>query len=357
MLPLPLRPVVSIFEIVVYSILAFSITLLATKPFVQFLHRYQLGKQLRLTAVDGKSASVFLEHHAHKAGTPTMGGLLICFSVVITIILSRFLSYTGIIEHSLLQRGQVYLPLGTLLTFALIGGIDDYINIRGMGKNKGLTATTKTMLLLLGTSIPLYWFMARLGFSSVYIPFGEAIGIIGNQLQLGWLYAPFFYFVVIGTTNAVNVTDGLDGLAAGLLIIAFGAFGIIAYISDLFILTAFCGVVTGALAGFLWHNIPPALFFMGDVGSLALGGTLAIMAFMIDRALLLPLIGIIFVLEMSSVIIQLSSKKIRQKKIFLSAPIHHHFQAKGWPEASVTMRFWILGGLFAFLGILVGIYG
>ncbi len=357
MLPLPFRPVVSIFEIVLYSIIAFVITIITTKPFVQFLHHYKLGKQLRKNAVDGKSANVFLEHHAHKAGTPTMGGLLICFSIVMTIILSRVLSYSGVIDHSLLQRGQVYLPLATLLTFAFIGGIDDYINIRGIGKNKGLTATTKTILLLLGTSIPLYWFMSRLGFSSVYIPFGESIGIFGNQLQLGWLYAPFFYLVVLGTTNAVNVTDGLDGLAAGLLIIAFGAFGIIAYISDLFILTAFCGVVTGALAGFLWNNIPPALFFMGDTGSLALGGTLAIMAFMIDRALLLPLIGSVFVLEMLSVIVQLTSKKMRGKKIFLSAPIHHHFQAKGWPEASVTMRFWIIGSLFAFFGILLGIYG
>jgi phospho-N-acetylmuramoyl-pentapeptide-transferase len=199
--------------------------------------------------------------------------------------------------------------------------------------------------------------MARLGFSSIYIPFGNTFGLIGNELYVGWLFIPIFYFIVLGTTNAVNITDGLDGLAAGLLIIAFGAFGVIAYISDLFILTGFCGVVVGALTGFLWNNIPPARFFMGDIGSLALGGTLAIMAFMIDRVLILPLIGFIFMIEMLSVIIQLWSKKFRKKKVFLSAPIHHHFQALGWPEASVTMRFWIIGAFIAFAGILVGVYG
>ena len=164
-------------------------------------------------------------------------------------------------------------------------------------------------------------------------------------------------FIVIGTANAVNVTDGLDGLAGGLLVIAFGSFAVVAFLQGLTVLSGFCGVVVGALAAFLWYNIPPASFFMGDTGALALGGTLAVMAFMTDTVLLLPLIGFVFLVEMLSVIVQLTSKRLRGKKIFLAAPVHHHFEASGWGESKVTMRLWIIGSFAAFLGVLVGIYG
>jgi len=165
-------------------------------------------------------------------------------------------------------------------------------------------------------------------------------------------------FVLIGTANAVNVTDGLDGLAAGLLIIAFVSFGILAYIEQLYVLAGFCGIVVAAIAAFLWNNVPPALFFMGDTGSLALGGALAVIAMMINQVLVLPLIGAIFVIEALSVIIQLTSKKFRNgKKVFLSAPIHHHFEALEWGESKVTMRFWIVGAFCAFLGVIVGVVG
>jgi phospho-N-acetylmuramoyl-pentapeptide-transferase len=155
----------------------------------------------------------------------------------------------------------------------------------------------------------------------------------------------------------VNVTDGLDGLASGLLIISFGAFGVMAYLSGLYVLAAFCGVVAGAMAAFLWHNVPPAIFFMGDTGALAFGGTLAIMAFMVNEVLVLPLIGFVFVLEMLSVIIQLTSKRFFKRKVFKSAPLHHHLEALNWGESKVTMRLWIIGVFAAFLGVLIGIYG
>jgi phospho-N-acetylmuramoyl-pentapeptide-transferase len=172
------------------------------------------------------------------------------------------------------------------------------------------------------------------------------------------MYIPFVIFVLIGTANAVNVTDGLDGLAGGLLIAAFGSFGVIAYVSGLYVLAGFCGVVAGAIAAFLWHNVPPAMFFMGDTGSLALGGTLAVMAFMTQQVLVLPLIGFVFVIEMLSVIIQLTSKRLRNgKKVFKSAPFHHHLEALEWGESKVTMRLWIVGAFAALLGVLVGIYG
>jgi len=333
------------------------LALLLTKPFVWFLHRYKLGKKLRVQAVDGGNASVFLTYHQSKAGTPTMGGILIWGAVAFTVAISRFLSYQGIVSHSLLQRGQVYIPLAVLVSLGLLGALDDYLNIRGLGKNKGLDALPKLLLLLIVSGAAACWFYFRLKYQSIHIPFGQSLGFLDGSLELGIFYIPIFMFVVLGTANAVNVTDGLDGLAGGLLIIAFSAFGGLAYGSELYVLAAFCGAIVGALAAFLWHNIPPAIFFMGDTGSLALGGTLAIMAFMMNQVLVLPLIGFVFVIEMLSVIIQLISKKYFKRKVFKSAPFHHHLEALNWGESKVTMRLWIIGMFSAFLGVLVGIYG
>ncbi len=357
MLPLPVRPEISLTEILAYSFLAFALALLFTPGFVRILHRFKLGKKLRIQAVDGASASVFLTYHQAKAGTPTMGGILIWVSILITVFLSRVFSYQGLVDHSILQRGQVYIPLAMLVGFGILGAVDDYMNISGMGKNRGLNALPKLFMLLLMSGAAACWFYFRLGYETVHIPLAMQLGVTAD-FPLGWLYIPFFMFVVIGTSNAVNVTDGLDGLAGGLLIIAFGAFGLVAYVSGLYVLAAFCGVIAGSIAAFLWHNVPPALFFMGDTGSLALGATLAVMAFMINQVLILPLIGFVFVLEMLSVIIQLTSKRLRNgKKVFKSAPFHHHLEALNWGESKVTMRLWIIGAFFSFLGVLVGIYG
>lgn len=357
MIPLPVRPSISLTEILIYSLLAFLIALLYTRPFVRLLHHFNVGKKLRIEAVDGTPASVFLKYHQTKAGTPTMGGILIWGSIVVTVFLSRIFSAQGLVDHSILQRGQVYLPLAVLIGFGILGAIDDYLNIIGAGKNRGLNAVPKLVMLLLMSAAVAAWFYFRLGYQSIHVPFGAHLGLGSDEVQLGFAYIPFFMFVVIGTANAVNVTDGLDGLAGGLLIIAFGAFGLVAYVTGLYVLAAFCGVVAGSLAAFLWHNVPPAIFFMGDTGALALGGTLAVMAFMINQVLILPLIGFVFVLEMLSVIMQLASKRFFRCKLFRSAPLHHHLEALNWGESKVTMRLWIIGTFFAFLGVLVGIYG
>ena len=280
-----------------------------------------------------------------------MGVFLLWASILFTVFFSRILAYFGFVENSLLQRGQVYLPLFTLVTLGILGGVDDYLNISGFGKKRGLDVLPKVLFLLLLSLIGALWFYVRLEYDSVHIPF------VGDLILGAW-YVPFFMFVLIGTANAVNFTDGLDGLAGGLLIIAFISFGILAYIEGLVVLAGFCGIVVAAIAAFLWNNVPPALFFMGDTGSLALGGTLAVVAMMIDQVLILPLIGAVFVLEMLSVIIQLTSKKLRAgKKVFLSAPIHHHFEALGWGESKVTMRLWIIGAFAAFFGMIMGIMG
>ncbi|MBT3834838.1 phospho-N-acetylmuramoyl-pentapeptide-transferase [Candidatus Peribacteria bacterium] len=348
----PVRPEISLESILVYSVLTFLIGICITPCFVQFLKKNKIGKQLRVEAVDGGEATIFRHFHQKKRGTPTMGGLLIWGSILFTVVFSRILSYIGVVEHSLLQRGQVYIPLFTLVSLGILGAVDDYWSILGFGKKKGgLDVLPKIIFLLLVSGFCGFWFYARLGYDTIHMPF------YGDLYINGW-YIPFFMFVLIGTANAVNITDGLDGLAGGLLVIAFIAFGTLAYLEGLYILAGFCGIIVAAVSAFLWNNVPPALFFMGDTGSLALGGTLAVIAMMIDQVLVLPIIGIIFVVEMFSVIAQLLSKKLRNgKRILKAAPIHHHFEALGWGESKVTMRLWIIGGFCAFLGVIVGVIG
>ncbi len=348
---LPVRPEISGVEILCYGLVAFLFGVLITPAFVTFLRRNKLGKQLRVAAVDGGEVTIFRKYHKEKHGTPTMGGLLIWGSILVTILVSRVLALAGVVDHSLLQRGEVYLPLFMLVSLGLLGGIDDYLNIIGVGAQKGLAWLPKVSTLLGISLIGALWFSLQLGYDSIHIPY------VGD-VHVGLWYIPIFMFVLVGTANAVNVTDGLDGLAGGLLVISYLAFGVLAYLQGFSTLAGFCVVTASAVAAFLWNNVPPALFFMGDTGSLALGGTLAVIALMTNQVLALPFIGFIFVVETASVIIQLTSKKFRGgKKVFLAAPIHHHFEALEWGESKVTMRFWIIGAFMAFLGILVGFFG
>ena len=347
----PVRPDISLPEILGYGFVAFVLGLLLTPTFISFLRRNRLGKQLRVETVDGREASVFRKYHKDKFGTPTMGGLLIWGSILVTVLLSRIFAFAGFVDHSLLQRGQVYLPLFMMVSLGILGAIDDYLNISGAGQRKGLDWLPK-LIFLLGISLfGALWFYFKLGYDEIHIPFA-------GSLAVGWAYIPIFMFIVFAMANGVNFSDGLDGLAGGLLVIAFSSLGVLAYMENLSVLAAFCFVCVGAVAAFLWHNVPPALFFMGDTGSLALGGTLGVIAMMIDRMLVLPFIGFIFMIEVLSVVIQLLSKKYRGgKKVFRAAPIHHHFEALEWGESKVTMRLWIVGGFAAFLGIIIGIFG
>lgn len=334
-----------------YAVFAFIFGLALTPWFVSFLRRNKVGKQLRVEAVDGREATVFRTYHQHKFGTPTMGGLLIWGSILASVLFSRLLSLSAVVEHSLLQRGQVYVPLFVMVSLGLLGAFDDYLNMIGAGKKKGLDWLPKLVTLLLISGAAAAWFYFKLGYDQIDVPFYGA-------MTVGIWYVPLFMFIIVGTANAVNITDGLDGLAGGLLTIAFGAFGVIAYIKGLDVLAAFCFVCVGSIAAFLWHNVPPALFFMGDTGSLALGGALGAIAMLTDTMLILPLVGFVFVIEMLSVIIQLTSKKFRGgKKVFRAAPIHHHFEALEWGESKVTMRLWIIGTFMAFAGVILSVFG
>jgi len=333
-----------------WSALTFILTLLLTPIYLAAAKKFKLGKQIRDNAMSGEKASIFSEMHAKKNGTPTMGGIIMWGSVFLIILFSRFLALMGLIEHSLLQRGLVYLPLFTLVAVGLLGAVDDWFNIKGIGAHKGIKARPKILFLLFFAIVGAWWFYYKLGFSHIHIP---RIG----DFEIGLWYIPLFVLVIVATANAVNITDGLDGLAGGLLILAFAAFGVIAFVKGQLMLAVFCGLMIGSLMAFLWNNVPPALYYMGDTGSLAFGSTLGVIAMMTDSMIVLVIVGAVFVIETLSVIIQLTSKKFLKKKVFLVAPLHHHYEKKGWGEAKITMRFWIVGAMCGIIGLIVGLLG
>ncbi len=330
------------------STLAFLIAVLLTPWFTRQLIKFRIGKKIREEALSGEKSSLFSALHAKKSGTPTMGGLLIWGTIIIVVLISFLMQKMGYLKYSLFNRNETWIPLFTLITCGILGAVDDYINVKG--KSKGLSAKLKLFWLIIFSLLGAWWFYSKLGFDTINIPLPGF-----NNLEVGIWYIPIFIFVIIATANAVNFTDGLDGLASGLLILAFGGFGIIAYMEGLLILAALCGVICGAVMAFLWFNIPPARFYMGDTGSLALGATLGVIAMLTDQTLILPIIGFMFVIEALSVIIQLTSKKFFKRKVFKIAPIHHHFEQCGWPEYTIVMRFWIIGAIMASLGTILGL--
>jgi len=320
--------------------LSFLVAILWTPLFTDFLYKNRLGKRIRQTGFDEKKAPIFYSLHKHKENTPTMGGLLIWITTAVVTLLMN------------LSRPQTWLPLFALVATGIVGAADDIFNIYGIGPNRGgLRFRWKLLLYLLIAIAGAWWFYYKLGWNILSVP-----GI--GQIEIGAWYIPLFILVIVFTTFSANETDGLDGLLAGTMASSFAAFGIIALLQGKTELAAFCGTILGSLMAFLWFNIYPARFFMGDTGAMALGMTLGVLAFLTDTALILPLIALVIYIEGFSAVIQIASKKLRHgKKIFLSAPIHHHFQAIGWPEPKITMRFWIVSAVSAMLGIFVYLIG
>ena len=325
--------------------LGFFLTIVLTPLWMKVLHKYKLGKQLRT-----EGAPIFNQLHKSKEGTPTMGGVLIWATVAILTLLFWFLSKTvdGFWSKvNFFSRTQTWLPFGAMLVAAGFGFLDDLFGVMRIGpKGGGLSMTKRIFLYALVAAGGAWWFYFKLGFSTIGLPF------LGD-LQVGWWYIPFFIFVIVATSFSANETDGLDGLAAGVFLTMFAAYGAIAFDQGRMDLAAFIAVILGSLIAFLWFNIFPAKFFMGDTGSMSLGVVLGIVAMLTNTPLLLIPIGVIFVIESGSVIIQVLSKKFRGKKVFLSAPIHHHFEAKGWPETQVTMRFWMISAIGAIIGLII----
>jgi len=337
----------SVIKVFLLSSLSFVAAVLWTPLLTHFLYEYKLGKQIR----DEGSAPIFAKLHEGKRGTPTMGGILIWATTLAVMLLCHFgaqLTGSSILAGlDFFSREQTLLPVGALLASALVGLVDDYYNVRRIGPHGGgLRMRHRLMLYTAIAAVGAWWFYYKLGWDLLRVPF------VGS-FNIGWWYVPFFILVLVATSFSVNETDGLDGLAGGVLLSSFGAFGAIAFLQGKTDLATFCGVIAGSLLAFLWFNINPARFFMGDTGAMALGITLGVVAMLTNSALLLPVIGLVFVIESVSVIIQVASKRIRHKKVFLSAPIHHHFEAIGWTEPKVVMRFWIIAGVSAVFGLVI----
>jgi phospho-N-acetylmuramoyl-pentapeptide-transferase len=326
---------------------------------IQKLRYFQIGQHIR---EDGPRS------HLKKAGTPTMGGVLIVISIVGSNLLWADLRHI-----------YVWIVLFALASFAIIGFIDDYAKVMNK-RNLGLSPAQKFGLQMLVAAV-VTAVLAVMQFYNAYsttlnVPFVKQFqpdllihALMGNPFTYALAFLPFyvfFVFVVVGSSNAVNITDGLDGLAIGLMVISAGALTLLAYTSgnkDLANylqlarnprtqeLTIFCGSMTGASLGFLWWNSHPADIFMGDVGSLSLGGAMGVVAVLIKQEILLILIGGMFVIELMSVILQVGSYKLRKKRIFKMAPIHHHFEALGWQESKIIARFWIIGLVLALFAL------
>lgn len=344
--PLLIENIIRVFGITAISFgVAFGLTPILTT----FLYKYRLGKNIR-----SSGSPVFSKMHRKKSGTPTMGGMLIWGSVLLVTFILFFLSKSGINVFrnlNFLSRSQTFLPLASLFIAAIIGLIDDLFNIHKIGpKGGGLKMRHRLVLYTLVAIVGAYWFYFKLGWNVIHIP------AYGN-VSLGFWYILLFILVIVATSFSVNEADGLDGLAGGILLICFGAYAVIAFISGKMELAMFCGAIVGGILAFLWFNIYPARFFMGDTGAMSLGVTLGIVAMLTNTALVLPLLAFPLVLESGSVIIQIISKKFFKRKIFLSSPLHHHFEALGWPEPKVTMRFWVIALISAAVGLVVGLIG
>lgn len=329
-------------RILLLGFLGFVLSMLITPIYTSLAYRGKWWKKQRETSVTGEKAKVFQKLHAskHARNIPTMAGLIFVTSVA------------GVTLLTNLSRTQTWLPLAAFVGAGVVGLIDDIINIRGVGKGvAGLPSKMKFWMMTAIATIGGWYFFAKLDVTSVHIP------TVGD-LTIGWLIIPLFVLVVVATANAVNITDGLDGLAGGLAAIAFSTYAVIAFIEQRYGVAGFSLTIVGALLSYTWFNIYPARFFMGDVGSFALGTALGVIAMITDTVLLLPIIGFVFVAETGSVILQIASKKLRNgKKIFKVSPLHHHFEASGWPETKVTMRFWVLGQVSAVIGLIIFVLG
>lgn len=328
-------------HIFLLSVASFILAMMLTPVYTYFAYRYKFWKKQRSVSVDGKKLEVFTKLHEAKfrRNIPTMAGIIGLASILIVTLLLN------------LDRAETWLPLAALVGGGLVGLVDDIINIRGLGGGVAGLRSGLKFLLIVALGLVLGWFFyAKLGVDSFHVPFY-------GELSIGWLIVPLFAFAVVATGNAVNISDGLDGLAGGLLAISFATFGGIALLQNSILLAGFCFTVVGVLLSYLWFNIHPARFFMGDVGSFAYGATLGVVAMLTDSLLLLPVIGLLFVVEAGSSLIQILSKRFFGRKIFISAPIHHHLEAIGWPETKVTMRFWIIGCVMAFVGVMLALAG
>jgi phospho-N-acetylmuramoyl-pentapeptide-transferase len=357
-------PILNIVKVLLPAIIAFVIGIGITPLWTTYLYKNEMWKKKAKTvAVDGYGTPIFNKLHQEKeVKVPRLGGVIIWATSVIVIamfwMLSHMLPGSVFVKLDFLSRDQTWIPLMSLLIGAIIGFFDDILEIRGSLDYKAGGLSLKKRLVLIGIVglLCAFWFYFKLEVSSIGIPFH-------GDFSIGWLFIPLFV-VVLWAIYSGGVIDGLDGLAGGVFATMFSAYAIIAFSQQQINLAAFCAVVVGSILAFLWFNIPPARFYMTETGSMALTLTLTIVAFMTDSLghgyglFVLPIIALPLIVTTASVIIQVLSKKFRHgKKVFLVAPLHHHFEAIGWPAYKITMRYWIISLIAAGLGVIIALIG
>ncbi|MEX0616539.1 MAG: phospho-N-acetylmuramoyl-pentapeptide-transferase [Candidatus Woykebacteria bacterium] len=329
---------------------SFGVTFLAAIPFINLLYRLKFQRQREQQKdIFGVITSIVNRLHGWKVGTPNAGGVLI---IIVSIVLSAvFYKLVPGYDIRTKLHGVNWAAVSLYLTLILFGALGLYDDLRkfyGFGL-EGVWGLRLRYKFILQWAFALFigWILySKLGFSSIHVP------VVDSDLNLGAWYILFSAFVIVATSNAVNITDGLDGLATGLTIITLSAFWVLASFSGQLDTVLFIAVMMGSLLAFLYFNIFPARVWLGDTGALALGAMIAVIALVLNASLVLPFIGLVFLVETLSSLLQWLSKAIRGgKKIFLSAPVHHHFEAKGWDETKVTMRFWLAGAVSAFIGL------
>jgi phospho-N-acetylmuramoyl-pentapeptide-transferase len=315
--------------------LAFIMTAIWGGPLLRILRHFKLGKIIRIEQPEG---------HRVKMGTPTMGGVMFILPVLL---LSGLLNAVALIGVATTGIGRsVLLPMAVMVGFAILGAVDDWEGIHGKRKGDGMRARTKFMVQVVLALITAYVLKYVIDAPDMYLP-----GFF-FEIEIGWIYVPIAAFIIVAESNAVNFTDGLDGLAGLIAATAIAAFGGIALMQEQVYLARFCFILVGALFGFLWFNVHPAQLIMGDTGSMALGSVLAVIALMTGQWVMLLVIGIIPLAEMLSVVIQIAYfRSTGGRRFFKMTPIHHHFELLGWSETQVVQRFWLIGLMAALIGI------
>ncbi len=349
--------ILNVLKVFGLSALAFFFALGWTPLLAHFLFKYRMWrKAARTRAPDGAGTPIFASlHKEREVSIPRMGGLLIWLTTLFVIFgfwAAAKLTASPLLDKiNFLSRNQTWLPLFTIVSASLLGFLDDLLQVFGKGGYiaGGLKFRVRLAVVFLIALAGAYWFYVRLGQSAVYVPGA-------GDLAIGLWFIPLFIVTMLATFST-GVIDGLDGLSGGVFATIFAAYGGIAFFRGQIDLAAFSAVVLGSLLAFLWFNIPPARFYMGETGILGLTTTLTVMAFLTNSVIVLPIIAFVPAVEAASVILQLASKRWRGKKIFLVAPLHHHFEAIGWPSYKVTMRFWVISVVFAIIGMVVALVG
>ncbi len=333
---------------------AFFIGILITPVATHFFYKHKMWKKYARAENATNNDFKKINNETAELNTPRVGGIIVWVSALATTLLFYIISIIfpagTAMKLNFLSRNQTLIPFFTLLVGSLIGLVDDLLQIYSDGRIAHDDSSWRKIKVLLVSVLSFLigvWFFYKLGIHSVHIPFN-------GLLELGWLFIPFFIMVALATFSG-GVIDGIDGLSGGVLASIFASYSAIAFVHNQLDLAAFAGVITGAILAFLWFNIPPARFYMGETGIMGLTITLATFAFLTDSVLLLPVVAMPLVLSSLSVILQMGSRRFFGKRIFKVAPLHHHFEALGWSPYKVTMRFWILSVIFAIIGIILAV--